>query len=160
VDPVEGGSANNYDYAAQDPINAYDLEGRCIGPLVIACAAVAIRLALLAPVVIRVAARGSTASRAPIISRVDPKLIGVPAVRSASTPVGRQMASLAKQLTTGKGPWFRAQVTAAPSKSVKGGLSIDLRFVNRATGKQLVQHVVVNKRGNIVHNHFRPVKRR
>ena len=27
VDPVEGGSANNYDYAGQDPINAFDLEG-------------------------------------------------------------------------------------------------------------------------------------
>jgi RHS repeat-associated protein len=27
VDPVEGGSANNYDYAGQDPINGYDLSG-------------------------------------------------------------------------------------------------------------------------------------
>ena len=27
VDPVDGGSLNNYDYAAQDPINAYDLKG-------------------------------------------------------------------------------------------------------------------------------------
>lgn len=30
VDPVEGGSANSYDYAAQDPINAFDLDGECI----------------------------------------------------------------------------------------------------------------------------------
>ncbi|HEV7566349.1 MAG TPA: PA14 domain-containing protein [Microbacteriaceae bacterium] len=30
VDPIEGGSANNYDYAAQDPINGYDLDGLCI----------------------------------------------------------------------------------------------------------------------------------
>ena len=29
VDPVEGGSFNNYDYANQDPVNAYDLDGRC-----------------------------------------------------------------------------------------------------------------------------------
>lgn len=35
VDPIEGGSANDYDYAYQDPINNYDLDGRicwkCIG---------------------------------------------------------------------------------------------------------------------------------
>lgn len=30
VDPVLGGSANDYDYAAQDPINLFDLDGRCI----------------------------------------------------------------------------------------------------------------------------------
>jgi RHS repeat-associated protein len=29
VDPIEGGSANSYDYAGQDPINNYDLEGTC-----------------------------------------------------------------------------------------------------------------------------------
>jgi hypothetical protein len=28
TDPVPGGSANDYDYAAQDPINAFDLDGR------------------------------------------------------------------------------------------------------------------------------------
>lgn len=30
VDPIEGGALNNYDYAAQDPINVYDLDGQCI----------------------------------------------------------------------------------------------------------------------------------
>lgn len=29
VDPVEGGSLNNYDYAAQDPVNKFDLNGMC-----------------------------------------------------------------------------------------------------------------------------------
>jgi RHS repeat-associated protein len=28
VDPIEGGSLNNYDYAAQDPMNRYDLSGK------------------------------------------------------------------------------------------------------------------------------------
>jgi RHS repeat-associated protein len=28
VDPVEGGSANNYDYCAGEPVNCYDLDGR------------------------------------------------------------------------------------------------------------------------------------
>src|SRR6266536_6629527 len=27
VDPIDGGSLNNYDYAAQDPVNGYDLDG-------------------------------------------------------------------------------------------------------------------------------------
>lgn len=33
VDPVEGGSCNNYDYACQDPVNSYDLDGTMdVGP--------------------------------------------------------------------------------------------------------------------------------
>lgn len=43
VDPVDGGSANNYDYAGQDPINGYDLDGRiCISP---SCAKKAVKKA-------------------------------------------------------------------------------------------------------------------
>jgi RHS repeat-associated protein len=30
VDPVDGGSLNGYEYAGQDPINEYDLDGRCL----------------------------------------------------------------------------------------------------------------------------------
>ena len=30
MDPVDGGSLNNYDYAAQDPTNKYDLDGRML----------------------------------------------------------------------------------------------------------------------------------
>ncbi len=32
VDPVEGGSANNYDYSAADPVNNFDYDGRACGP--------------------------------------------------------------------------------------------------------------------------------
>ena len=28
-DPIEGGSANDYDYALGDPVNGYDLDGQC-----------------------------------------------------------------------------------------------------------------------------------
>jgi hypothetical protein len=34
-DPVQGGSANDYDYANQDPVNTVDLDGRCICLLLI-----------------------------------------------------------------------------------------------------------------------------
>ena len=30
VDPVEGGSANDYEYAMGDPINKFDLDGKCV----------------------------------------------------------------------------------------------------------------------------------
>ena len=30
IDPVYGGSCNNYDYVCQDPVNRYDLSGTCV----------------------------------------------------------------------------------------------------------------------------------
>jgi RHS repeat-associated protein len=53
VDPVEGGSANNYDYCLQDPLNCYDLDGRAaLVPIVILglrLSPYAIRAARVAP---------------------------------------------------------------------------------------------------------------
>jgi RHS repeat-associated protein len=43
VDPVIGGSANDYDYAFQDPVNQFDLDGRC--PVCVVGAVVAVRAA-------------------------------------------------------------------------------------------------------------------
>lgn len=33
IDPVPGGSLNNYDYAAQDPVNGYDLSGSILSAM-------------------------------------------------------------------------------------------------------------------------------
>jgi RHS repeat-associated protein len=46
VDPVPGGSANAYDYAGQDPVNTFDLDGRVCVPCAVAVGAVAGRAAL------------------------------------------------------------------------------------------------------------------
>jgi RHS repeat-associated protein len=37
VDPVEGGAANDYDYALQDPVNIYDLDGQWVNVFVRLC---------------------------------------------------------------------------------------------------------------------------
>jgi RHS repeat-associated protein len=41
VDPILGGSSNDYDYVSADPINAHDLDGQaCWSPLSFVCSAV------------------------------------------------------------------------------------------------------------------------
>jgi RHS repeat-associated protein len=39
TDPVPGGSANAYDYAMQDPINVFDLDGKCVKGFGLVCKA-------------------------------------------------------------------------------------------------------------------------
>lgn len=52
IDPVEGGAANAYDYALQDPLNVYDLDGRFVFLI-----PVAIGVRIAAPVVVAAVAR-------------------------------------------------------------------------------------------------------
>jgi uncharacterized protein RhaS with RHS repeats len=59
VDPIRGGSANDYDYVTGDPINSYDLDGRFA--FVIAIPFIAGALVKAFAVVVTVAALGATA---------------------------------------------------------------------------------------------------
>ncbi|MCG8922254.1 PA14 domain-containing protein [Lentzea sp. CC55] len=47
VDPVEGGSANDYDYVSGDPVNANDLDGKCPPCLFLAVAGLRVGLPIL-----------------------------------------------------------------------------------------------------------------
>lgn len=61
VDPVDGGSANAYDYAFQDPVNVYDLDGRC--PWCVLAVAVGVRVAVVGAKALKNAKRVSRAVR-------------------------------------------------------------------------------------------------
>lgn len=60
VDPVDGGSYNRYDYAAQDPINLVDVDGQVLVALI----PVAIAAARLAVILVRLGPRFASAARA------------------------------------------------------------------------------------------------
>ncbi|WP_245822051.1 PA14 domain-containing protein [Lentzea waywayandensis] len=53
VDPVEGGSANDYDYVNGDPINANDIDGKCPPCLFLAVAGLRVGLPIMARFAVR-----------------------------------------------------------------------------------------------------------
>lgn len=116
VDPVEGGALNNYDYAGQDPINDYDLEGlfcsRCkkavkkagvatgkfvakhkVEIAVVVTVAVALAVAPVVPVIVAAAVLRASVAAAPAIAR------GARALERAETaPYGVQAAAVSTEL--------------------------------------------------------------
>jgi len=97
IDPIEGGSHNNYDYANADPVNEYDLDGQC--PV---CVIVAIRLA---PIVIPIAVRAVRAG--PVVSR-SAKIHG----NSAASP----RTAYLYRLTTKSGEYLKTGISQNPGK--------------------------------------------
>jgi uncharacterized protein RhaS with RHS repeats len=66
--------------------------------------------------------------------------------------------ALIKDATENPGAWksVAAFVEKATSKKARGGLSIQ-QVIQNETGDQLVEHTVLNKAGEVVEQHFRPM---
>jgi RHS repeat-associated protein len=92
VDPVQGGSANAYDYAFQDPVNVFDLDGRC--PLCVGLG-IAIRTGIAI-------ARSSAARAAPRVAQTLARANGLIAgVISAGLGVVAAVNRIANQVGAG-----------------------------------------------------------
>jgi len=84
VDPIDGGSLNTYDYAAQDPVNGFDLNGMAVTP---------IHIGILAAVVF--AAGGGICVSSPICLG---KKIKIPRFDQSSPPSNAEAREQAQQL--------------------------------------------------------------
>ncbi|MGD9696375.1 MAG: LamG-like jellyroll fold domain-containing protein [Thermoleophilia bacterium] len=74
VDPVDGGSANNYDYALQNPVNVYDLDGRWAFLLGPAAQLVRVGTPILARYVARRVLRRAAAANRGTLAQMGPRI--------------------------------------------------------------------------------------
>ena len=83
-------------------------------------------------------------------------------IGSSAVPGGRQGKTAVRELirhaTDNPGAWrsVAAFVERAVSKKARGGVSIQ-RVIQNEAGDQLVEHTILNKAGDVVERHFRPM---
>jgi hypothetical protein len=80
----------------------------------------------------------------------------------AAVPGGEEgraaLSELMKHAADNPGAWraVGAFTEAATRKGLKGGTSIQM-IIENAAGDQLIQHTLLDKTGNVVEQHFRPM---
>lgn len=109
VDPVEGGSANDYDYVNGDPVNTTDIDGKC--PFCFFVAAVGVRVA--GRVIVRHASQWVTKRAAPWVARK-----AAPAGRWVGTKATRAVSWVRN---TAKGTVSRAKGVVSKAKNTWNG---------------------------------------
>lgn len=105
TDPVEGGSANDYDYVAGDPVNVLDLDGRCPWCVVWIVGALIVRVAA--------ASRAASAAAAAATARAV-------ATRQAAAAISRSEAAAAARASSARGGVAPNQLGQAGQRAVPG----------------------------------------
>ncbi len=136
VDPVEGGSANDYDYVNGDPVNTTDIDGRC--PFCFFAAAVGIRVA--GRVVIRHASQWVTKRAAPWVAR-------------KATSAGRWIGTKATRAVS----WTRNTAKSTVSRA-KGVVSKAKNVWNNSKAKRVYVNVKLHPRVDRCRQNMQRVK--